>query len=419
MNNSNNTSTTSKKFTTDQLLLFLTRFIRLFAYGFLSVVLVLYLSSLGMGEGKIGLLLSLTLVGDTVIALWISTVADRFGRRRMLALGALLMIGAGAAFVMTREYWLLVLAATIGVISPSGNEVGPFLPIEQAALSQMIPAKIRTRIFAWYSLTGAVATALGSLFGGSVAQLFQHQSFSPESSYRIVIWCYVIAGVFLLLTITRLSSAAEIPEGSKIKTVRARFGLHKSQRIVMKLSALFALDAFGGGFILQSFFAYWFYIKFNVQPGALGGIFFGANILAGISQLVAARVAEKFGLINTMVFTHLPSHILLMLVALMPNVTWAVVLLFIRYSISQMDVPTRQSYTMAVVSEDERSAAAGITGVARTIGASLSPVIAGLLLSNPALISVPLFLAGGIKIIYDLALYRSFTALKPPEEISQ
>jgi MFS family permease len=176
------------------------------------------------------------------------------------------------------------------------------------------------------------------------------------------------------------------------------------------------MDAFAGGFVLQSIVAYWFHVRFGVQPALLGSIFFGANILAGISALAAAWVASKIGLIRTMVFTHIPSNILLIFVPLMPNLPLAIILLLLRFSISQMDVPTRQSYTMAVVSPEERSAAAGITGIARTTGASLSPVVTGPLLANPILINMPFFLSGGIKILYDLMLYRSFRATRPPEE---
>ena len=186
--------------------------------------------------------------------------------------------------------------------------------------------------------------------------------------------------------------------------------------MVFRLSALFSLDAFGGGFVLQSMMAYWFHVRFGAEPALLGGIFFGANILAGLSALTAARVAARIGLVRTMVFTHIPSNVLLILVPLMPNLPLAVTLLLLRFSISQMDVPTRQSYTMAIISPDERSAAAGITGVARTTGASLSPMLAGPLMAIPALMSAPFFLAGGLKIIYDLLLYRDFRHLRPPEE---
>jgi len=404
----------------DVSLLFSTRIVRLFAYGFLSVVLALYLAEAGLAEAQIGLLLTLTLVGDTAISLWITTHADRIGRRRMLAIGALLMVFAGILFALTRDFYLLLLAATIGVISPSGNEVGPFLSIEQAGLSELIPGERHTQVFAWYNLVGSFATALGSMSAGALAQTLQSSDMTPLGSYRIVVIGYAAMGVMIGFLFTRLSSAVEVPQvlhGSDSHSAFKSFlGLHRSRGIVLKLSALFSMDAFAGGFVLQSIVAYWFHVRFGVQPALLGGIFFGANILAGMSALAAAWVASRIGLIRTMVFTHIPSNILLILVPLMPNLPLAIAVLLLRFSISQMDVPTRQSYTMAMVTPEERSAAAGITGIARTTGASLSPVFTGPLLASPALMSVPFFLSGGVKIVYDLLLYRSFKAIKPPEE---
>jgi len=406
--------------TPDGSLLFITRIARMFGYGFLSVVLVLYLAQVGLSETEIGLLLTLTLVGDTIISLWITTSADRIGRRRMLILGAFLMVFAGVLFAMTKNFLFLLIAATIGVISPSGYEVGPFLSIEQAALSQIVPNERRTQIFAWYNLVGSFATALGALAGGTLVQALQDSSVTPLGSYRTVVIGYAAIGVILGGLFTRLSGAVEAPRATDFtqstSSLKTRFGLHRSRRVVLKLSALFSLDAFAGGFVLQSILAYWFHVRFNVEPAILGSIFFGANILAGLSALSAAWVASKIGLIRTMVFTHIPSNILLILVPLMPNLPLAILVLLLRFSISQMDVPTRQSYTMAVVARDERSAAAGITGIARTTGASLSPVVTGPLLANAALMNMPFFLSGGLKIIYDLLLYRSFKAIKPPEE---
>ncbi len=392
----------------------------MFGYGFLSVVLVLYLEQLGLNQVRIGLLLTLTLIGDTLISLWITTNADRVGRRRMLIVGALLMVFAGILFTMTRNFAFLLIAATIGVISPSGYEVGPFLSIEQAALSQIVPDERRTKIFAWYNLVGSFATALGALAGGSLVQGLMDTGMSALGSYRIIVVGYAAIGAMMGGLFTRLSNAVEVPRanGSTPSTsaFKKRFGLHRSRGMVLKLSALFSIDAFAGGFVLQSILAYWFHVRFNAQPALLGSIFFGANILAGVSALTAAWVASKIGLIRTMVFTHIPSNILLIMVPLMPNLPLAIGVLLLRFSISQMDVPTRQSYTMAVVAPDERSAAAGITGIARTTGASLSPVITGPLLANPALLSLPFFLSGGLKIIYDLMLYRNFRSIKPPEE---
>lgn len=391
----------------DGRLLFFTRAARMFSYGFLSVVLVLYLASLGFSEGRIGLLLTLTLVGDTVISLWITLHADRLGRKKMLMVGAALMLAAGIPFALSGDFTVLVLAATFGVISPSGNEVGPFLAIEQAALSQVLPEQRRTGVFAWYNLTGSFATALGALAGGWTAQALQAAGYAPVASYRVLVFAYAAVGLALALLFTRLSPAVEAPPAA---AHASRWGLHASKGVVLRLSALFSLDAFAGGFVIQSIVAYWFHVKFGVAPGALGSIFFAANILAGLSSLYAVKLAGKIGLVRTMVFTHVPSNVLLILVPLMPNLPLAVAMLLLRFSISQMDVPTRQAYTMAVVAPDERSAAAGVTGIARTTGAAVSPVLAGPLLAVPALAGAPFLIAGGLKILYDLLLYRSFKA---------
>jgi MFS family permease len=407
--------------TRDGYLLFLTRFLRLFAYGSLSVVLVFYLIGLGLNASQTGLLLTLTLVGDTVISLYLTTRADRMGRRRMLIVGAVLMAAAGLAFACTHNLLLLIIAGTIGVISPSGNEVGPFLSIEQAALSHVVPDRWRTEVFAWYTLAGSVATAIGALFAGVITRALERTTVTPVATYRVVVVLYAAVGVLLAYLFIQLSSAAEARSPEEVlaspKTLGGFFGVGRSHRVVVKLSSLFALDSFAGGFVVQSFAAYWFYLRFGINPATLGVIFFWANIFAGISALLAARLAARWGLINTMVLTHLPSNILLILVPLMPNLWLAVLALLVRFSISQMDVPTRQSYIMAVVSKEERSAAAGITGVARTTGAAISPLFVGFLFARPSWINVPFFIAGGLKILYDLLLYKEFVAVQPPEEV--
>jgi MFS family permease len=390
----------------DGALLFVTRSARMFSYGFLSVVLVLYLAGLGFREGLIGLLLTLTLVGDTLVSLWITTNADRLGRRAMLVIGAALMTAAGIPFALSGDFTILVIAATLGVISPSGNEVGPFLAIEQASLSQILPDDRRTAVFAWYNLAGSFSSAAGALAGGWAAQFMQGAGMPPLGSYRVLVIAYAAFGLVLARLFSLLSKRIEAPRTNA--PAASRFGLHKSGRVVFKLSALFSLDAFAGGFVIQSIVAYWFHRKYGVAPGLLGSIFFAANVLAGVSALTAAGLAKRIGLINTMVFTHIPSNLLLILVPLMPNLPLAIAVLLLRFSISQMDVPTRQSYTMSVVDPDERSAAAGVTGIARTSGASISPIFTGQLLANPALMGAPFLIAGGLKIVYDLLLYRSF-----------
>ena len=409
-----------RRVSTDGRILLATRFVRLFAYGSLSIVLVFYAAAIGLTNPQIGLLLTLTLIGDTVVSLFLTTRADRIGRRRMLTAGALLMAAAGLVFASTANFWILLAAATVGVLSPSGNEVGPFLSIEQAALSHVLAERDRTGVFAWYSLTGSIATALGALAAGTMTRVAQAHGAPPVNAYRLVVVGYAALGLLLAVLFARLSPGAEAATRGERKAFQLTFaglaGIERSRTVVARLAALFALDAFGGGFVVQSFAAYWFYLRYGLDPKALGVVFFWANIIAGISALLASRLARRFGLIRTMVATHLPSNILLIAVPLMPTLRLAVAVLLVRFSISQMDVPTRQSYTMAVVSPDERSAAAGITGVARTVGASISPVLVGFLFARPSLVNLPFFLAGTLKIAYDLLLYRAFIAIRPPEE---
>ncbi len=403
----------------DGRLLFTTRVLRMFAYGFLAVVLVLYLDELGLDAISIGVVLSLTLVGDTVISLWLTTNADRIGRRRVLVAGSLLMIVAGVVFALTSWPPLLILAATVGVLSPTGNEVGPFLAIEQASLSQTVGDRRRTVTFAWYNVAGYIATATGALGGGLLSQVLVGAGLRPVDAYRAIVVGYAIVGLAMAIVFMRVGSGIEAPPSSAPSDgVRRRLGLGRSRRTVLRLSALFSIDAFAGGFVPQSLMAYWFHLHYGVEPALLGGIFFAANLLAAVSSLSAARISARIGLVNTMVATHLPSNVLLILVPLMPNLTLAIAVLLLRFSLSQMDVPTRQSYVMAVVDPDERSAAAGVTGIARTTGAALSPALSAPLIANAGLAAVPFFLAGGLKIAYDLLLYRAFRAVRPPEEHS-
>ena len=389
---------------------------RLFCYGFLSVVLALYLAQAGLSEQQIGLLFTLTLAGDAGISLWLTTSADRFGRRRTLLLGALLMIGAGVVFIVTKNPMLLMAAAIIGVISPSGNEIGPFLSVEQAGLTQLIPDERRTQIFAWYNLSGSFATATGALTGGWLSQALQSSGISTLNSYRAVLMGYALGGVVLVVLFLCLSAAIEIPTNTPPVETKRTLGLHRSRGVVLRLSALFAMDAFAGGLIVQSMMAYWFHVRFGVEAGVIGSIFFGANILAGISALLAGTPGQEDRPDQHDGLHPRPSNILLMLVPLMPSLPLAIGVLLLRFSISQMDVPTRQSYTMAVVAPDERSAASGVTTIARSVGAAISPSLTGIFLSIPVLLSAPFFLSGGLKIVYDLLLYRSFRRLKPPEE---
>jgi MFS family permease len=401
----------------DGRLLFAMRTLRMFGYGFLAVVLVLYLVAAGLDPLAVGIVLTLTLVGDVVISLWLTTHADKLGRRRVLIAGALLMLAAGIVFASTSWLPFLVIAGAIGVISPTGNEVGPFLAIEQAALTQTVPDVRRTPTFAWYNLAGYVATATGALAAGLVSQALLDGGWAAVDAYRAIVVGYAVIGIVLAIGFWRLDDGIEAPPRAVVdETIRRRLGLGRSKGVVGRLSLLFSIDAFGGGFIPQSLMAYWFHLQFGVEPITLGAIFFAANLLAAASSLLAAPIAARIGLINTMVFTHLPSNLLLILVPIMPTLPLAVGVLLLRYTLSQMDVPTRQSYVMAVVDPDERSAAAGITGIARTTGAAISPSISAVLVSSQNYAALPFYLAGGLKIVYDLLVYRDFRNVRPPEE---
>ncbi len=402
----------------DGRLLFAARIARMFGYGSIAVILVLYLARLGLDGVAIGLVLSLTLAGDTLISLWLTTHADRLGRRRILLIGAVLMAIAGVVFAATDAFALLLVAATIGVISPSGHEVGPFLAVEQASLSQTIVDRRRTHVFAWYNLAGSVAAAVGALAAGLIVTAAEAAGFDDLAGYRFVMLVYAAIGVAIAALFSRVSAAVEVSAPADT-TVARRLGLHRSRNTVLGLSGLFAIDAFAGGLVMQSILAFWFHQTYGVSEALLGGIFFAANLLAAASALAAARIAARIGLINTMVFTHLPSNVLLILVPLMPSLPLAIAVLLARFSISQMDVPTRQSYTIAVVAPDERSAAAGVTGIARSIGAALSANLAGPLVATPALAALPFFIGGGLKIVYDLLLWVAFKARPAPEEIAR
>ena len=398
----------------DGWLLFGSRAIRLFSYGLLSVILALYLAAVGMTDRQIGLLLTCTLVGDAFLSLLIARVADQVGRRRMLLVGAGLMVLVGVVFATTNNLLLISIVAFVGVLSPTGNEAGPFIAIEQAALAHISEDRQRTRVFAWYNLVGSLATAFGALAGGALASTFQQWGHTAIQSYRALFGVSAVLGIGLGIVFLILSVRVEVPPavGSRATGLT---GLHQSRGIVKNLSALFFVDSFAGGLVVQSLLAYWFHLRFGADVTTLGQLFFWVHIVAGLSALVAARIAARIGLINTMVFTHIPANVFLLLTPLMPNLSLAMAMCVLRYSVAQMDVPARHSYLMAVVLPDERSAAAGMTTFARTAGSALAPSITGALLSG-AFLSLPFFFAGSLKIAYDLALYVCFRHLKPPEE---
>lgn len=393
----------------DGWLLFATCGVRSLAYGFLSVILGLYLDAIGLSATAIGWIFTAALAGGAVMTIIITAVADSFGRKTLLIVGALLMALAGWAFAVSDNPILLMLAAIFGTISPSGKEVGPFLSLEQAILPQATSDQNRTAVFAAYNLVGSFAGALGALTV-SLPSLF---SLTAIAGYKFLIWGYVASALLLAGLFTLLSP--DVEAAKKTEPTARKVGLEKSRGIVIKLAGLFALDAFAGAFIVQSIVAYWFFLRYQTDLTALGGIFFGTNIFAALSFLAAPAIARRIGLLNTMVFTHLPSNLLILLVPMMPNVEWATAVLLLRYSLSQMDVPTRQSYTMAVVDADERAASAGVLSVARNAGAAVAPLFTGAILAVPAL-GLPFLLAGGIKIVYDLWIFAVFRHVKPPEE---
>jgi MFS family permease len=398
------------RLTADGWLLFATCGVRLFAYGFLSVVLGLYLASLGLESGEIGALFTAALVGGALLTALLTQATDRLGRRRILRVGAELMVAAGAVFALTDSPLILAAAAILGGISPSGKEVGPFLSVEQAILPQATSDQQRTHVFAAYNMVGSLAGALGALAAG-IPELL---GLAPAVSYRALLWTYAASAVVLWLLFRRLSPSVEVtpaPTG----TARPRFGVHASRGVAAKLAALFALDSFAGGFVVQGLVAYWFNVRFGADLATLGTIFFGTNLLSALSFLAAVPLARRIGLLNTMVFTHLPSNVLLILVPFMPTLELAVLMLLARHLLSQLDVPTRQSYTMAIIPPDERSAVAGLTSVARNAAASIAPAFAGVTLAVPAL-GLPFVVAGGLKIVYDLAIFAVFRGVRPPEE---
>jgi MFS family permease len=393
----------------DGWLLFATSGVRSFAYGFLSVILGLYLDAVGVSPAAIGWIFTAALAGGAVMTIIITSVADSLGRKALLIIGALLMALAGCVFALSNNPLWLSIAAIFGTISPSGKEVGPFLALEQAILPQTAEDRHRTAIFSAYNLVGSFAGAIGAL----AVSLPGWISMAAISGYRFLIWGYVALAILLAVLFALLSPKVEAARKSA-PTART-VGLQKSRAMVVKLAGLFALDALAGGFVVQSIVAYWFYLRYQLDLKVLGGIFFGTNMLAALSFLAAPAIARRIGLLNTMVFTHLPSNFLLLLVPLMPNMELAVAVLLLRHLLSQMDVPTRQSYTMAVVDPGERAPAAGVLSVARNAGAAIAPLFTGAILAAPAL-GLPFLLAGGLKVIYDLVIYAVFRRVKPPEE---
>ncbi|HEY8369863.1 MAG TPA: MFS transporter [Thermodesulfobacteriota bacterium] len=388
-------------------------FVRNAAYSALSIALGPYLEALGLGAAEIGWVFTAALAGSATMTVLVAAIADRVGRRRVLVAGAALMALGGAMFGVAASPALLAAAAVLAAINPAGRELGPFLTVEMAALPQTTTDEGRTGAFAAYNVVGTLAVALGSLAAGLPALA----GLEGLAAHRALVAAYAVAGLALVALFARLTPAVEAPAAAPGgRRPGAWLGIHRSRRRVLGLSALFALDAFGGGFIVQSLMAYWFALRFGLDTATLGAIFFGANLSAAVSYFAAAPIARRIGLLNTMVFTHLPSNGLLVLVAFMPTAESAVAVLLLRFLCSQLDLPTRQSYLMAVVAPDERSAAAGLTGVARNVAYAVAPVFTSATLAVPAL-GLPFILAGVIKGLYDVLLLFTFRRVKPPEEL--
>ena len=391
--------------------LLVTRILRTFAYGYLATSLGLYLDRLGLSPTEIGVVFTAAIAGSALMTVFWSIMADRYGRRRTVATMALLMALGGIAFALTSSFIVLILAAFTGTISATSSGVGVFQTVEQAVLPQTAPNEKRTWLFSIYNTIANIAGAFGSLFAASVG-FFASLGLQGADAYRPLFVLYAVIGIANLVIFITLSDKVEL---AQVEGERRFIGIHRSTGMVVKLSALFGLDAFAGGLVVQSIVAYWFFLRWGLQIADLAVVFFWVGILSGLSLLAAGWLAERFGLLNTMVFTHLPSNVLLLLVPLAPSAGLAIALFLLRMSISQMDVPTRQSYTMAVVDPDERTATAGITNVARTTASAVSPTFAGMAFSAAAL-SLPFFLAAGLKIVYDALVYLTFRNVHPPEE---
>ena len=405
----------------DGKLLLVARMLRTFAYGFLSVVLAIYLKLLGFNDLYIGIILSVTLINSVVFTLIASFYADRLGRRNVLIVYSALMSISGLVFFVTSNYMALIVSAFIGTINVTGTETGAFLSIEQAMLPQTInDPKKRNTVYALYNMAGTFAMSVGVLLSGLPHVFAQQYGWNQIESIKPLFVLYSIIGLGVLGIYFLISRRVELSRSNNnaINTLTPfkQTLSPKSKEIVGKLSGLFAIDSFAGGFVIQSIVSFWFFTKFGVELATLSYIFSIAGVLTAFSFLVAAKIADKIGLINTMVFTHIPSNILLILVAFAPTLPLAIALYLSRMALSQMDVPTRQSYIVAVVEEDERTAAAGITNISRNIAQSVSPSLAGYILQSLSFLSAPFVLGGILKIVYDIALYFNFKSIKPPDE---
>jgi MFS family permease len=385
------------------------RALRAFGDGYMSLLLPFYLTLLGFSALDVGFLITGTLLGSGVMTLAVGLIAHRYRGRSLLRAASLLMAATGVAFVVVAGFWPLLLVAFMGTLNPSSGDVSVFSPLEHALLSRTVTARSRTALFARYSLIGALVGALGAQAAGAPAMAQQWFAIDLESALQGMFLLYGVLGLMSLALYQRLSPRVEAQHETQPTS------LGKSKHTVFRLAALFSLDAFAGGFAVQSLLALWLFDRFELSVITAGSVFFWVGIFGALSQLASARVAARFGLINTMVFTHLPANVFLILVPFMPTLPLALAFLFLRSALSQMDVPARTSYVMAVVSAGERPAAASVTAVPRSLAAAISPAVAGYLLSLSAF-GWPLVICGVLKITYDLLLLVMFRHVTPPEE---
>jgi MFS family permease len=384
------------------------RALRAFGDGFVSLLLPYYLTLLGYSALQIGVLVTATLLGSGILTLIIGFIAHRHSTRHLLLGASLLMMATGLGASAVTDFWPLLVVAVAGTLNPAASDVTMFSPLEQTLLTRATPAQSRTALFARYSLIGALVAALGAQASG-LPDLYAGRGGGLLPAIQAMFVLYALLGAATFVLYLRLSPALE-PERHEQPVP-----LGKSKRIVYTLAALFSIDSFAGGFAVQSLLALWLFQRFDLSVAAAGSIFFWTGVLTAFSHLAAARVAARFGLINTMVFTHLPANVFLILVPFMPTLELALLFLFLRSALSSMDVPARTSYVMAVVSPGERTAAASVTAVPRSLASALSPSLAGALLTMSAF-GWPLVICGALKIVYDLSLLRMFSKIKPPEE---
>jgi len=402
---------TSERRRSTQLILVM-RGLRSLAYGLLAVLLGVALADEGFSPAAIRILITVSLIGDMIGTYVVGLMTDTWGRRRMLVLLSLLMAGTGVVFGLVTSYPALLVAAFFGTLGTTASETAPFLPVDQAMIAQVTAPSRRTALFARYNLVASLSVAVGALVAG-LPDLLLRLHLPLITGIRLLFGAYAVLALVVAWLAPRLSGAVEAPERAPIegKPLWERLAppLGRSRGMVWRLSALFSVDALAGGLVVQSLMALFFHLRFGVPLTTLSALFFGANLLSALSFLAAAPLARRFGLLNTMVFTHLPSNILLALVAFAPTFPIAAVLLLVRQALSQMDVPTRQAYTMALVDPQERTAAASVTSLARSVGSASSPVFSGLLLQGPLLVlGLPFILAGMLKSAYDCSLWMVF-----------